>query len=511
MQQEMQDTASTFTPAPLTRLTKRVSHLMLVLALTGCVSGLQVDLHDDTEQPVVRGSHVRRNRTPMDRTLSCLGEQLQTLQQPPLSIGVGEVRDYSGRFSTNEGNVITQGGSLMVFSALGKIGPSIQIHERFDTRVAEQELGYLDRRQLGDGKGHAVDSSAESKTVPYLPYFGGSILKSAYYIVGGITEVNYNISSGGVETSISNIGYKNRLFVMNVAVDLRLVNTSTLVVERTVSLQKQIIGEEVGFNIFRFFENELIDINAGGKLQEPLQLGVRTTIEQGVYDLIEYVARLPRGKCMALSGPYITKPRSPVTQHEGKPQEESPWNRPRPDAASSKKPVSLTEPSLPPAKPAAVAVTEQNPPPTKPVAVAVSEQSPPPAKPAVTPAPPEPPAINASVSKARQFADFDLEFQPLETSLDAAAKSKLDSLSSPSAGQVLRLVLVSRESESLPPEKRHELARQRAQLVVDLLQSRGIPPERINLQWLINKTEPYPVRHTVAGYQRLAVVLVKTN
>src|SRR5690606_32223161 len=69
----------------------------------------------------------------------------------------------------------------------------------------------------------------------------GQYYGSDYYIVGGITEVNYAIRTGGAELGVSLFEAGKRYYVMNVAAVLRLVNTRTLRVEKTVSVQKQII------------------------------------------------------------------------------------------------------------------------------------------------------------------------------------------------------------------------------------------------------------------------------
>jgi outer membrane protein OmpA-like peptidoglycan-associated protein len=179
----------------------------------------------------------------------------------------------------------------MVMSALGKLGDAVRMQERFDTQVTELELRYLDRRYLGDGSIHEVrGKTGASQKVPWKPYYGGTIIESDYFIVGGITELNYNVHSGGLEVTVDGIGGKGRVFTVNVAVDLRIVDTSSLEVLKTVSLQKQITGYEVGVNVFEFFKNTLVDVNGGLKSQEPLQLGVRTTLELGVLELIGSVS-----------------------------------------------------------------------------------------------------------------------------------------------------------------------------------------------------------------------------
>lgn len=254
--------------------------------------------------PVIVGPPVSSNLTPLDPVYACYRDELRNSagNRPvqPLAVSVGEVRDFTGRASINEGNAVTQGGSLMVMSALGKLRPRVRVHERFDPRVGELELVYTDRRQLGDGRSYVIPDASGDRRVPWVPYLGGTILSSDYFIVGGITELNYTVQSGGLEASVNGVGGSARSFTLNIGVDLRIVNTRTLVVARTVSLQKQIVGFEVGADIFRFFGSRLFDINLGTRNLEPMQLAVRTVLELGVLDLVQAVSRVPMQACLRL-------------------------------------------------------------------------------------------------------------------------------------------------------------------------------------------------------------------
>lgn len=271
---------------------------LLATALTGCVSMTQHRIAPG-EEPVLVGPAARDNRTPMDAAFACFGAELASGQPRRLVIAVGDVRDFTGKYSVSEGTAITQGGALMVASALGKLAGPVVLAERFDPTIGERELGYTDRRQLGDGRAHAIEGAAGSSNVPWLPYYGGSITASDYYIVGGITELNYNIRSGGAEVRIGQLGPKVRTYTQSVAIDLRIVDTRTLLVARTISLTKQFTGYEVGFNTFRFFGSELFDINVGAKAQEPLQLAIRTTLEEATIRLVAAVAGRDATACLA--------------------------------------------------------------------------------------------------------------------------------------------------------------------------------------------------------------------
>lgn len=272
-----------------------VALLSAAVLLGGCVK-LDQRRFAPGEVPVPVGPPARDNRTPMDPALSCMTLRLAQRQARRPVIAVGDVRDYTGKYSIAEGAAITQGGALMVTSALGKLGTGVTVAERFDPVIGERELGYTDRRQLGNGRAHVFGTG--TAPVPWLPYFGGTIAASDYYIVGGITELNYDIRSGGLELRVGQVGPKARTYTQSVAIDLRVVDTRSLLVVKTVSLTKQFTGYEVGFNVFRFFGSALFDVNLGAKGQEPLQLGIRTALEEATLRLVGAVTSTDPSSCL---------------------------------------------------------------------------------------------------------------------------------------------------------------------------------------------------------------------
>jgi curli biogenesis system outer membrane secretion channel CsgG/outer membrane protein OmpA-like peptidoglycan-associated protein len=426
------------------------------------------------EASVLSGSSSRNNTTPMEPAFACLAKAYGVVKAPVVSITVGDVKDYTGKYSQAEGNAITQGGSLMLYSALGKMGSAVRLQERFDTRIAELELAYADRRQLGDGKLHAVE--AGKPQVPWVPYFGGSILRSDYYIVGGITEVNYNIQSRGAEFNVSSIGGKVRTFTMNVGVDLRIVDSRSLLVVKTISMQKQITGTEVGAGIFRFFGTELLDVNMGSKNQEPLQLGVRTTIEHGLLELLGAVSGLSPQPCVdyALKGlPSADKLQAAV--------------------AATAKPV-LEAAGLAPQEPAPVAKAE----PVKAELVKALEAT----KDAPLPVP-----VNAVQNNGKAGANgaIAIGFEPNKSSLDGSALQALGELGKGLAADKQKTVaieLLTRETENLPSAQRRQLAQDRAKAVTDALVAAGLQGSRVAIEWLPDVSTP--IQRQGAGMQVVA-------
>src|SRR5690606_27631791 len=109
---------------------------------------------------------------------------------------------------------------------------------------------------------------------------------------GGLTELNYNIRSSGMDALGGDTGadgmkgsFRARVFVMNVALDLRLINTRTLEVVDIISYQKQVVGREVGFGLFDFLNGNVFDRCAGTGELEPVQLAVRSLIERAVVEM----------------------------------------------------------------------------------------------------------------------------------------------------------------------------------------------------------------------------------
>jgi curli biogenesis system outer membrane secretion channel CsgG len=86
---------------------------------------------------------------------------------------------------------------------------------------------------------------------------------------------------------------------MNVALDLRLVETKTEEVVDVMSYQKQIFGRQVGAGYFQFFGNNVINVSAGDGALEPVQLAVRSIIERAVVEMVANLYGAPGpGACM---------------------------------------------------------------------------------------------------------------------------------------------------------------------------------------------------------------------
>ena len=232
---------------------------------------------------------VTSNPTPYSTALYCLADYARRYNLPSPRMAVGRISDYTGTVSADGGRQITQGASLMANTALAKAGA--RIVERYDTSVSELELRYANNKLIGDDQPNGAPQDAA-----YRRILAGQVPGSDFYVVGGITEVNYNIRSGGFDIAGGEVQQNGgsgmltgKVFVMNVAIDLRLVQTTTLEVVDVVSYQKQIVGREISAGVFDFLNGNVFDISAGTSGMEPVQLAVRALVERAT---VEFMANL---------------------------------------------------------------------------------------------------------------------------------------------------------------------------------------------------------------------------
>jgi curli production assembly/transport component CsgG/holdfast attachment protein HfaB len=269
------------------------------VGLAGCVS--PVAGPDGVYANPIGNAPVTANPTPYSAALVCLGDYAARNGRPAPRIAVGRISDYTGKEEAEGGRKVTQGASLMAITALSKSGA--RLVERFDTSVSELELKYANNKLITD-----EPEANPGVPQPFRKITSGQVPGSDFYLVGGITELNYNIRSSGADAYVGDKdptdpkgSFRGRLFVMNVGIDLRLVETRSLEVVDVISYQKQIVGREVGVGIFSFLNNNVFDISAGEGALEPIQLAVRSLIERATLEMMANLYGAP-GPDVCLGG-----------------------------------------------------------------------------------------------------------------------------------------------------------------------------------------------------------------
>ncbi|MDB5433218.1 MAG: hfaB [Caulobacter sp.] len=262
------------------------------LALSACVT--PVAGPSGRYAAPIGSAPVTANPTPYSPALVCLAEYARQYHINAPRIAVGRIADYTGKEEADgSGRKVTQGASLMAMSALAKAG--VPLVERFDTSVSELELKYTNNKLISDSPNPAGDAPAD-----YRRIYSGQVPGSDFYIAGGITELNFNIRSSGADVSAGDAKttglkgvFHGRLFVMNIGMDIRLVNTRTLEVVDVISYQKQVVGREVSGGLFDFLNGNVFDVSAGEGAMEPIQLAVRSLIERATVEMVANLYGMP--------------------------------------------------------------------------------------------------------------------------------------------------------------------------------------------------------------------------
>jgi curli biogenesis system outer membrane secretion channel CsgG len=238
-------------------------------ALAGCSTPLAGP--GGNYAPTIGSAPVTANPTPYSTALVCMAGYARSAHLVAPRIAVGRIADYTGKSeSDGSGRKITQGASLMAMSAFAKAGMAAE----------------------------------------YRRILAGQVPGSDFYVAGGITELNFNIRSNGFDLnggSPDATKFKGmisrRVFVMNVGLDMRLINTRTLEVVDVISYQKQVIGREVGVGMFDFLNGNVFDLSAGSAGLEPMQLAVRALVERAVVEMTANLYGMPGPKACLSSDP----------------------------------------------------------------------------------------------------------------------------------------------------------------------------------------------------------------
>jgi len=233
------------------------------------------------------------NRTPADAALECLSATSEVRNSGAI-FAVHVVSDLTQRQSVDEvGGYVPRDAAGMLVTALERAG--VRQVNRVNTAVPEFEIALAREQILGDGGPQNV----AGETVPYRPIRRGALRGSTYVIDGSITQLDFNTYSEGGEFSILGFGAGRRAFALTVGADIRVTDTVTTEIVLGESYSKQAVGREVYGSIFRFFDDELYDVNVGRENLEGLHAGVRWLMAEAAYDIVSEILD-HNGSCDAL-------------------------------------------------------------------------------------------------------------------------------------------------------------------------------------------------------------------
>ena len=196
-------------------------------------------------------------------------------------LAVYQFADLTGQQKPNDNfgemsKAVTQGSSNLLIKALKDVGDGkwFRVAERESLQSLLQERKLIrTTRQMTQG----------DKAKPL-----GPMLYAGAYLTGGIVGYDSNTLSGGYGHRFLGIGYSAQYRQDTVTVMLRLINVVSGEVELTVMTEKTILSVGAGKDKFKYLDldTQLLEVEFGAALNEPVTYAVRKTIEGAVVELI---------------------------------------------------------------------------------------------------------------------------------------------------------------------------------------------------------------------------------
>jgi len=221
----------------------------------------------------------------MPPKVSDIAYRQMTKVPPPANgkivLAVYQFADLTGQQKPNDNfgemsKAVTQGSSNLLIKALKDVGDGkwFRVAERESLQSLLQERKLIrTTRQMTQG----------DKAKPL-----GPMLYAGAYLTGGIVGYDSNTLSGGYGHRILGIGYSAQYRQDTVTVMLRLINVVSGEVELTVMTEKTILSVGAGKDKFKYLDldTQLLEVEFGAALNEPVTYAVRKTIEGAVVELV---------------------------------------------------------------------------------------------------------------------------------------------------------------------------------------------------------------------------------
>ena len=196
-------------------------------------------------------------------------------------LAVYQFGDLTGQQKPNDNfgemsKAVTQGSSNLLIKALKDVGDGkwFRVAERESLQSLLQERKLIrTTRQMTQG----------DKAKPL-----GPMLYAGAYLTGGIVGYDSNTLSGGYGHRFLGIGYSAQYRQDTVTVMLRLINVVSGEVELTVMTEKTILSVGAGKDKFKYLDldTQLLEVEFGAAMNEPVTYAVRKTIEGAVVELV---------------------------------------------------------------------------------------------------------------------------------------------------------------------------------------------------------------------------------
>jgi len=246
--------------------------IKLFLLLTGiCLTGCA-------------GTHQKPDWTPPQVSESAIKSVLESapkLDGKKITIAVYSFNDKTGQRKPSANfsqlsSAITQGSEMWLINALRKVGEGewFQVVERVGLANLVKE------RQLIKSTRGVYEGDKAPQLKPLL--FAGLIIE------GGVVSYESNVESGGAGARYFGLGMSTQYQIHEVTVAMRLISVQTGEILLSVATEKRIASYKTSADFFKFidFGSKAMEVEVGSAVNEPVNYAVRSTIEQGVVELL---------------------------------------------------------------------------------------------------------------------------------------------------------------------------------------------------------------------------------
>ena len=250
-------------------LTKIIPILIASFLVSGCASTLARTMKNLDQVPRIQTMNhsILKNIREPDQNpiiLAVYGFTDQTGQQKP------------GGAYAEMSKAVTQGSSNLLIKALKDVGDGkwFRVVERESLQSLLQERKLIrTTRQITQG----------DKAKPL-----GPMLYAGAYLTGGIIGYDSNTLTGGVGYRFLGIGSSVQYRQDTVTVMLRLINVISGEIELAIMVEKTIMSVGAGGDKFKYLDldTQLLEVEAGVAVNEPVTYAVRKTIEGAVVEMI---------------------------------------------------------------------------------------------------------------------------------------------------------------------------------------------------------------------------------
>lgn len=254
-----------------------IAVLLVVSLLTGgAPAGVENETAENPGLAENPSQVIEKVRTSADQILTA-SENVTTATQLLASlperenkykVAIYKIQDKTGQYSENGSPVVSQGATEMLITALMR-SRQFKVLDRanFSNFMTEQNLVVNDRIVEDEG--------------PVI----GELSGADYVISGAITEYQIDKKTGGLGLRVAGKGGQQQYAIASSAIDLRVTDTSSGEVVWSKSLKKEIVGKSIGFEVFSFMGNNIVEFETGKGRQEVINLVVRTLLEEAIYKL----------------------------------------------------------------------------------------------------------------------------------------------------------------------------------------------------------------------------------